>query len=705
MMQKWYSAQEIADLVKRHGYKGFPATKRGIQDRAAHEQWTANGDLCRRRKGRGGGFEYHISLLPEELQASALADDRKQILATYQASSQAKQDRKRATLVTTELTARPRQVMDARAAILCAIEAHQLHDGLSRFEAIKTFLLTPSVFGVEHDTIVKANDRKNGSARLGKSSLYRWFSMRDEIGVGALAPLTTRKKQPIPDWFGGFLQHFARPQKPCISEALREFERELGAGGFVPSYSQVARLVRQMDDISKNRGRERPLTLKARMAYVSRTTDDLLPTTIYTADGKTFDAEVQHPFHGGPFKPEITSIIDVATRKCVGFSIGLAENADGVIDALRRSIETHGIPAIFYADRGAGFKNKKLEDPLTGLLERLGITPHHSLPRNSQARGIIERFNQTAWNALARQYATYLGREMDMEASQSVHKRTRRDMKKFGTSPLLKPWGEFMADCYQTIEEYNNRIHKTLKRSPNAAWYEHVQKGFEPVTLHANEGDDLFRSYEVRTANRGLIKFNTNNYFSLDLEPYNGKQVMVGYDIHDASKVWVREIGLVDGEQRPGRLICIAEFNGNAERYIPLTMQRKAEETRANARKQRLDVKYDEVEAELNPTTLLDAAAIQPMEIIEPRQPQPKTIDHEPQFLTAETNPSAKVVRPLRFASDEELAAWAIEHPNGLASSQIEVLRICLNSQAKLEILKMSGIDVDRLRDIVRAAA
>ncbi|MCZ4273332.1 Mu transposase C-terminal domain-containing protein [Maritalea porphyrae] len=704
-MQSWLSAQEIADLAKRLNYSGFPTTKRGVQDLARREEWNSNADLCRKRKGRGGGFEYHISLLPEILRAGAMAESGKQIVAKDHAQTRALQDQKRAALTTSELSARQRQVMDARAAILTAIDTRQIHDGSSRFQAIKTFLLLPTECGITHDIAIIANDRANQSAKLSKTSIYRWYAARDEIGVAALAPLKTRKKQPAPDWFGGFLHHYARPQKPCISEALREFERELGIGGFVPSYDQVARLVRQMDDISKNKGRERPLTLKARMAYVSRTTDDLLPTTIYTADGKTFDAEVQHPFHGGPFKPEITSIIDVATRKCVGFSIGLAENAEGVIDALRRSIETHGIPAIFYADRGAGFKNKKLEDPLTGLLERLGITAHHSLPRNSQARGIIERFNQTAWNALARQYATYLGREMDMEASQSVHKRSRRDMKEFGTSRLLKPWAEFMADCYQSIEEYNSRIHSTLKRSPNTAWHEHVQKGFEPVTLHAHEGDDLFRSYEVRKANRGLIKFNTNDYFSLELERYNGKQVMVGYDIHDASKVWVREIEMVAGEQRSGRLICIAEFNGNAQRYVPLTMQRKAEEVRANARKQRLDVKYDEVEAELNPASLLDAPSIQPMDIVEPRHAQPTTIDHEPKYPTAETSPSAKVVRPLRFASDEELAAWAIEHPNGLASSQIEVLRKCLNSQARLEIMKMSGIDVDRLRDVVRAAA
>ncbi len=62
-----------------------------------------------------------------------------------------------------------------------------------------------------------------------------------------------------------------------------------------------------------------------------------------TADGKTFDAEVEHPVTKRPFKPEITSILDVATRRCVGFSIALKENVISVTEALRNSCCDHGI--------------------------------------------------------------------------------------------------------------------------------------------------------------------------------------------------------------------------------------------------------------------------------------------------------------------------------------------------------------------------
>ncbi len=212
-----------------------------------------------------------------------------------------------------------------------------------------------------------------------------------------------------------------------LSASLEKFLKVWPAHLVAPNYDQVRRLMTRLDEsfgtLERHRGREGSLTLKSRMAYVMRSTDDLLPTCIYTADGKTFDAEVQHPIHGQPFRPEITSVVDVATRKCVGFSVGLAENTIGVVDALRHACVENGICAIFYVDRGPGFKNDALDNQLTGVIGRLGITKLHSLPYNSQARGIIERFNGSVWNPLSKEFDTYnrvIGRGFDKSKTYRV---------------------------------------------------------------------------------------------------------------------------------------------------------------------------------------------------------------------------------------------------------------------------------------------
>ncbi len=224
------------------------------------------------------------------------------------------------------------------------------------------------------------------------------------------------------------------------------------------------------------------------MAYVTRSTGDLLPTCVYTSDGKTFDAEIAHPIHGPPFRPEVTSVVDVATRRCVGFSIGLSETAEGVVDALRVSCEQHGVPAIFYVDRGSGFKNARLDAHMTGLMGRLGITKHHSLPQNSQARGLIERFHGSVWNPLSREYDTYVGVEMDRQARQKSFKVTRKHIKEFGSSSSLPSWEEFLEACTLAVASYNDKPHASLpgRMTPNSVrrqgfWHQWLRKLRESI--------------------------------------------------------------------------------------------------------------------------------------------------------------------------------------------------------------------------------
>ena len=66
-----------------------------------------------------------------------------------------------------------------------------------------------------------------------------------------------------------------------------------------------------------------------------------------------------------------------------------------------------------------------ISGPGTGLLSRLGTTLTHSLPYNSQARGIIERAHQSIWVRAAKELPTYIGKDMDAEASNKVHKLTQ----------------------------------------------------------------------------------------------------------------------------------------------------------------------------------------------------------------------------------------------------------------------------------------
>lgn len=709
-LKLWYSAQEIADAAKRLAVGGVPTTKRGIAGLIVRGGWDTSPDtLSRPRAGRegGGGREYHFDLLPAALRAALDAEYHRALTAAAAAVHVAAETEKRVAVRSAAgLNARQRQVMEARAAILTAIDHFRILHALSERAAILAFGARPEDFGVADATVVVANDRLTDDRSISARTVQRWMQRRKAGGIAALAPVATREPQPLPPGFATFLTHYLKPQKPAVTEALDAYRKTNPAHPL--TYKQVRyTLDTKLTDIERNRGRDGILALRARLPYVDRSTEALFPTTIYVADGKTFDAEIAHPVSKKPFKPEITTIEDVATRRIVGRAVSAKENVIAVTEALRVSCIRHGIPAIFYTDRGPGYKNKTFDTDYTGLLGRLSITPMRALPYGSQAKGLVERVQKTIWNRLARTYPTYLGKDMDKEAAKGVHKATRRDIKAFGSSRLLPDFADFLTAVDEAIAEYNARPHSELPRvrdeetgtlrhySPDEFWAKHVADGFEAVPVDVDERDDLFRPYEIRVARRGLVEWNTNTYFHAALEGWHGRKVCVGYDFGDGSRVWVRHYE--KGADQPGALICVAVFAGNSVDYVPRSMQRAAEEKRLRGQESRLHRRLQDKREELNPGRFLEHVPAVPVAI----NPAPMA---EPESVAA-VEPAPVAPRRQVFASDEELALWALANPEKLTAGQRKVLSDCLSRQTSRDYLRLSGVNVEALYGILRAAA
>ena len=746
--QEYFSANELADVARERGIASFPTTKSGVIRFIKAAGWDSS-PLCRKRSGRGGGLEYHFSLLPEVLRTALDAVVAKaSMMAVIKHETEADR-RKLAALKSASLGARHRAVMEARGEVLTSIEGYAISRGQTRAWSIARFLeaqdaylarqeiearrdggavLTPTEvmllaqplvlvsadgFHLSPARLALANDRK-ARPTVGRATIYDWFKARDEGGVVALSPAPTKEVQPIPRAFGVFLKFYARPSKPSISDAHLQYMKEAEARSDVQlmtlTLSQCRHILRKrLNNIEKNVGREGLLTLRSRMAYVTRTTDDMWPTTIYSADGKTFDAEIADPATKLPIRPEITTVIDLVTRRVVGISLARSENQRSVAEALRNACVTGGIPAIFYVDRGPGYRNEAMDADVSGLMGRLGITKMHAAPYGSQAKGRIERPNNTIWDTLAKRLPTYIGKDMDMEAGQKVHKITRREIKEFGQSRHLPTWEEFVGLCEAMVVEYNAKPHRGLPKfedpatgkarhmSPNEAWAAHEAAGFEPVPVEADEVDDLFRPYELRLVRRAQVQWNTNQFFHEALEAYHEQRVMVGYDYHQADRVWVREFDMESGQ--PGKLICVARFGGNSERYVPLSYEQKALETRTKGRLRRVDTKRSAIEAERD-ALMLEYQPATPMPVFEAK-PEPVPVE------TSEVSAVAAIAQPRRrtFATDEELAAWALQHPTELSVNQIAVLRECLSRPAAREVFRMAGIDTEALRTLLRAVA
>ncbi|WP_058157349.1 DNA-binding protein, partial [Pseudomonas aeruginosa] len=546
-----------------------------------------------KHSGRGGGYEYHVSALPKETRAALLN------AALGEVATKVVRQETQLALVETN---RQQLVADARQGVLHALDLMMARTGYSRKRSITLMLDMARLGQVEPQLLAMlkmARDPRGRPSADGLPSVRSLERFLDQAERGALVPKVRRPDMSVPDWAPAFMTIYQGPEKRSARAAHALLEKHWQ--GQMPSLDQVYAFLRKVGNVSREVGRMGEHEIKALRPFIRRDFTKLLPTDVYSCDGHTFDAEVQHPMHGRPFRPEITTIIDIRTRRIPGWSTGLAESALVVVDALRDACIKGGVPAIFYVDNGSGYVNHMMRDEAVGLMGRLGIDMKNSLPYNSQARGVIERVHQSLWIRAAKELPGYIGADMDRQAKLATFKLTRRAIAKGGTMPLMS-WESFVAFCEQQIAEYNDRPHSSLPRivdpntgrrrhmTPNEAWALHEAEGFSPMRVTDDEARPLFRPQVLRTVRRCELEFIGNRYFARELEEFHGDQVAVGYDIHDASKVWV-----YDGE---GRFLCTAELNGNSRDYMPASYVERAREKRAEAREKRALAHLDEIRAE-----------------------------------------------------------------------------------------------------------
>jgi putative transposase len=150
-----------------------------------------------------------------------------------------------------------------------------------------------------------------------------------------------------------------------------------------------------------------------------------------------------------------------------------------------------------------------------------------------------------------------------------------------------------MAWAEAQVQEYNARPHRSLPKivdpvtgkrrhqTPDEAWAEHVAAGWAPTTVSEAEITDLFRPYEERTTARGEVSIGGNRYFHPALEDHHGARVLVGFDIHDPGRVWVRDSRM--------RLIAVAGLDANVTPAFPKSFVEQARDQRLKGQLQRLE--------------------------------------------------------------------------------------------------------------------
>ncbi len=647
VVKNLYTRKELAELL------GLGALT-SVTRRAKKEGW-----LSQARNGQGGGKEWLLESMPEPTrQQIALALMREAGEPEAQPPALPEQPQ------VAQLTARQRDVMLARLAFVREIERQTCIVGKER--AIRNILTALDDGSLpEHllEKVAEANFRYgDGTKRsLSRRRLYDWCSKFADGGEMALAPAVTGQDMSVPAWASSFLKHYQKPQKPTLTDAYNEFCKEWQGKGLTPSVHAVRRWVKKVALPELMAGRATGNALLALRPYKRRLTDELWPGDVYTADGTTFDAEIAHPYHGQPFKPEVTFVVDVATRMCVGVSAGVSESALTILDALRMACLFGGIPAMLYSDNGSGYRNQLMERAGTGMLDRLGIELANAIPGRPQGKGLMERAVATLTISCAKSLATCTHVDMDVDAGKKVFKLTREAVKNYSRRNLLPLWSEFLETLKARIIDYNETPHRGLPKaviggvrrhySPAEYWQHFQSLGWEAFRVPQSLEHELFMPGEHRKVRRGIITFYNGEYFSEELADFHGDMVEVRHDIWDPSYVVVYTL--------QGEKICTAELDGNTIPYFPPSRIEAARAKREKAQILRLEKKAErivpgariELPVYQEPTPFLADSVI---------QPEPVLVDADLHKLPEQPIPPAK--RPM-FAFSSERYRFLARNP------------------------------------------
>lgn len=515
-----------------------------------------------------------------------------------------------------------RDQLGARQAVLNAIENLMAETQVGKDDAITTFLTSAKHPTQAHllQMLMLATDKRGGGKQVPNArTIKRWFAQRDSNQLMAKVP---QRSWQVPDWYPRFLYFYRQPQKPSVQAAYDWWvATELADQPLFkpPSIHVVRRMLDKTGEVEKHKGRMGARELKSKQGFVRRKWQHLMPLEVVCADGQCFDAECGHPDNPSiAIRPEVTLIVDVGTRKIVGVGIGLAESGRAVRSAIRFMVTRHGICAIFYADNGKGYTNGLLNDDATGLFARLGITMKHSAPYSSQARGVVERLHKTVLIKTAKRLQTYIGKDMDGEASRAVHKATRQAAKQeialreipalkniASLTPHMMPsWEQMKQIIYAAVEEYNDTPHSKMEKvrdvngnvrhmTPNELWaIKEMQMQSENKALEKVGEDEqmyVFLPQEIRTIQRCEVQLRNNVYYNKDFAEWNGCEVRVAYDEHNADRVWLFD--------DMGRYLGHMDWNANERDFFAKSVVEQAKDKRIDAQVKRLETKISVVEA------------------------------------------------------------------------------------------------------------
>lgn len=535
--KEWFSPAEIVAA----GAPELPGTVRTINNMAVARGWRADPAKARRATQRGGGWEYHISVLPPGARARL-------VLAVEPLPERKQSPASKALWARYEaLSNRQKEECRRRLQALDLMEGH--------LSAGRTVTAAAALTANRFDT--------------SPASIFNWRRMvagtHRADWLAALAPAykaTAKFAECHPKAWEILTADWLRPEEPSFSSCYRRMRRAASSNGWLPIPSERALRRRLEAEVPRavatlaRAGRDKAKTL---FPAQKRIRSHLHAMQAVNMDGHKLDVFVRRA-DGDITRMHLIALQDLYSGMIIAWRLAETENKDAVRLVIGDMVERHGIPEAIYLDNGRAFASKWIsggsptryrfkvrdEDP-RGLLTTLGISINFTLPYSGQSKPIERAFRDLA-DAIAKHpicAGAYTGNRPDAKPEN------------YGSAAIDED--RFRAHVAREIEAHNQQPGRRAASCAGRSFLETFKDSMaQPTTLVRYPSDAqkalwLCAADRVR-ANRGSgeIEFFGNRYWAASLNAHAGKSVTVRFDPDNLQQ----PIRVYDRDER---LICEAD--------------------------------------------------------------------------------------------------------------------------------------------------
>jgi putative transposase len=520
LAQQWFTAVEVAALA----LPGVPGEAKNVLLMADRENWRRPewiGTRWRKREARGGGFEYHWSVLPPDAR-----------LAWSVAHSVVDIEAER-------IAAETRAGMATRWAAFSALPEARQREAVRRLQALDQVRQMVRDTGRPklHVMIEVA-----AAFSVKRSTLYNWEKLVAGVHrldwLPALMPRHTGRTATADcaeaawDWLRAA---YLRPEQPRFSDCYRDLQAVARAQGWaIPSQATLWRRIGKIPFEARVLGREGLDALKRRYPAQQRDRTSLHAMEAVNADGHKIDVFVRWP-DGDIVRPILIVFQDLYSGKILSWRADRSENLEAVRVAFGDMIEAFGVPDHCTLDNTRTFASKRLTGGMSnrfrfkvkpdephGIMTTMGIKVHWSTPYSGQSKPIERAFRDFAGNVA--KHPEFAGAYV-------------------GNNPMAKPenYGSkavaldsFLAVVSGRIAEHNAR---DGRRSAVCGGNLSLDAAFEAsyATSEIRKASEAQRRLWLMAAEDIVVRidgvhFHGNRYWDDCLVPLVGKKVSIRFD-------------------------------------------------------------------------------------------------------------------------------------------------------------------------------